>query len=103
MTDFNTCTSSLIDDREDLFSLVLGFGSLSDLNRFRIFCSLADKSELTLNDVADILDAPRSAVLKNLKKLELINLIKQRYSDSLAYYSINLLNPAALVLLDIIM
>jgi len=70
------------------------FNILSNVNRFRIFSSLVRRGQLTLSEIAKILNISESLVGKHLKKMELCGALRQAKEDQATYYLINVGNKS---------
>ena len=79
--------SKLLSD-EEYASFAQTFSALADFNRTKIIYTLVD-AELCVCDIAAVVGISESAVSQHLRILRNLNLVKQRKSGRMMYYSLN--------------
>lgn len=73
---------------DEYASFAQTFGALADSNRTKIIYTLVN-SELCVCDIAAVVGISDSAVSQHLRILRNLNLVKQRKSGRMMYYSLN--------------
>jgi len=74
-------------------SVVIAFKALSDVNRYRIFRVLAEQPNLSVSDVAKILDLSLPLISQHIKILEQANLLQKERKGKMVFPKIELTDP----------
>ncbi len=70
---------------------------LADPTRVRIIRALADRHELAVNEIADLVEKSPSAISQHLAKLRLVRMVASRHDAQRVYYRLANEHAAQLV------
>lgn len=96
MRTLNTLRRELQDNRK-IEACAVRFGTTGDRTRMKICYLLCHYPELSVSEIARIIDAPISTVSHSLKKLKAIQLVENRRHAKEVLYSLSD-NPFAVVI-----
>jgi len=85
---------------EDNFSLI--FGTLGDPGRFQMFKLLTEQDDLCVTDFANVFNISVPAASRQLKILEIMNLVKRERMGQMICYCLRADNPIVEKIIKII-
>lgn len=86
-----------LQDNSRIGACAIRFGTTGDLTRMKICYLLCHYPELSVSEIADIIEAPVSTVSHSLKKLKAIQLVKNRRQAKENLYSLSNNRFAAII------
>lgn len=78
-----------LQDNSRIEACAIRFGTTGDLTRMKICYLLCHYPELSVSEIADAIEAPVSTVSHSLKKLKVIQLVKNRRQAKESLYSLS--------------
>lgn len=86
-----------LQDNSKIEACAIRFGTTGDRTRMKICYLLCHYPELSVSDIANIIDAPVSTISHSLKKLKAIALVENRRQAKEILYSLSNTQFAAVV------
>jgi DNA-binding transcriptional ArsR family regulator len=86
-----------LQDNSKIEACAIRLGTTGDLTRMKICYLLCHYPELSVSEIAQIIDAPISTVSHSLKKLKSIHLVEDRRKAKAVFYSLSNNNFAAVI------
>jgi len=86
-----------LQDNSKIETCAIRFGTTGDLTRMKICYLLCHYPELSVSEIAQIIDAPVSTVSHSLKKLKAIHLVENRRKAKEVLYSLSSNKFAAVI------
>ncbi|MBI2611679.1 helix-turn-helix transcriptional regulator [Candidatus Gottesmanbacteria bacterium] len=77
-----------LQDNTKIETCAIRFGTTGDLTRMKICYLLCHYPQLSVSQIAQIIDAPISTVSHSLKKLKTIELVENRRQAKAVFYSL---------------
>lgn len=78
-----------LQDNSKIEACAIRFGTTGDLTRMKICYLLCHYPELSVSEIANIIDAPISTISHSLKKLKAIQLVENRRKSKENLYSLS--------------
>lgn len=78
-----------LQDNSKIEACAIRFGTTGDLTRMKICYLLCHYPELSVSEIASIIDAPISTISHSLKKLKAIQLVENQHKAKEVLYSLS--------------